>query len=96
MILIASILGGSIIGYRLGAGARGTRLFLIVWLSTFAIQTPMLLATSDNPRHRETGAWDLGYFPFALVIFLVGLGILHAAAALHKKRSRTSDRSVSE
>lgn len=86
MILIASILGGSVIGYRSGADRRGTRLFLIVWIAVFAFQTAVLLVTSDDPRNRDTGAWELGYFPFALVILVLGLAFLHGAAALRRRR----------
>lgn len=87
MILIASLIGGIVIGYRTGAGRRGTSLFLMVWLAVFAFQTAFLLATADNPRNSDTGEWDLGYFPFSLVILLVGLGILHGVAALRRRRS---------
>lgn len=86
MILIASIFGGSVIGYLLGADRRGTRLFLIVWLAVFAGQTVLLLATSDDPRNRDTGEWNLGYLPFSLTVLAIGFAILHAAAALGRRR----------
>ncbi len=88
MIILASILGGSVIGYRSGADRRGTRLFLLVWFAVFAFQTALLLATSDDPRNRETGAWELGYFPFALTILVVGLAVFYGAAALRRRRLR--------
>ncbi len=59
MILIASILGGTAIGYHTGAGRRGTRLFLIVWLVVFAGQTALRLSASDDIRDRDTGGWEL-------------------------------------
>ena len=86
MIILASILGGSVIGYRSGADRRGTRLFLILWVAVFAFQTALLLVTSDDPRNRDTGAWELGYFPFALVILVLGLAVLHGAAAVRRQR----------
>ncbi len=55
MILIASILGGPAIGYLTGAGRRGIRLFLIVWLAVFAGQTALLLSASDDIPERDTG-----------------------------------------
>lgn len=85
MILIASILGGSVIGYRTGADRRGTRLFLLVWVAVFVFQTALLLATSDDPRNRDTGAWELGYFPFAFAVLVLGLAVLNGAAALRRR-----------
>lgn len=87
MILLASLLGGSIIGYRRGAHGRGIRLFVCVWLAVFAFQTVFLLATADNPRDRDTGAWDLGYFPFSIVVLAAGLAILWIASAIRARRS---------
>ncbi len=40
---IASVLGDSFTGYFAGSGRRGRRIFLAVWLATFAVQTPLLL-----------------------------------------------------
>lgn len=87
MILIASILGGPAIGYLTGAGRRGTRLFLIVWLAVFAGQTALLLSASDDIRDRDTGGWELAYFPIALAILAVGFALLHAGAAIRRHRS---------
>jgi hypothetical protein len=87
MILIASILGGPAIGYLTGAGRRGTRLFLIVWLAVFAGQTTLLLSASDDIRDRDTGGWELAYFPIALAILALGVGLLHAGAAIRRHRS---------
>lgn len=86
MIILASLLGGSVVGYRSGADRRGTRLFLMVWGAVFAFQTALLLVTSDDPRNRDTGQWELGYFPFALVILVLGLAVLHGAAAVRRRR----------
>lgn len=94
MIMLASILGGSVIGYRSGADRRGTRQFLIVWIAVFAFQTALLLLTSDDPRNRDTGAWELGYFPFSLVILVLGLAALHGAAALSRRRGVRHDAGV--
>ena len=54
MILIASILGGTAIGYLNGAGRRGTDC-LVVWLAVFAGQTALLLSVSDDIRNRDAG-----------------------------------------
>ena len=59
MILIASILGGSAIGYLVGAKRRGTQLFLVLWLLAFGAQTVFLLTVSDDIRNRNTGRWSL-------------------------------------
>lgn len=94
MILLAAVLGGALVGYRAGAGSRAVSRFVVAWLVVFALQTAFLVATQDNPRDRDTGAWDLGYFPFSLVVLALGLLLLKAAAALSSaRRARAGSRS---
>jgi hypothetical protein len=55
-------------------------------VAVFAFQNALLLATSDDPRNRDTGAWEVGYFPFALAVLILGLAVLHGAAAARRRR----------
>lgn len=91
MILIASILGGTAIGFLAAADRRGTRLFVIIWLAVFAGQTALLLSASDDVRNRDTGGWELAYFPISLAILGLGFALLYSSAALRRHVRRPGD-----
>lgn len=90
MTLIASVLAGSLTGYFAGSGRRGHRIFLSVWLATFAVQTALLLLATDDVRNDQTGEWDLAYLPISLGILAAGALILHGTAALSRRRKARS------
>lgn len=68
-------------------GRHGTRLLPIVWLAVFAGQTALLLSVSEDIRDRDTGGWELAYFPIALAILALGFALLHAGATIRRHRS---------
>ncbi len=90
MTLIASVLGGSLTGYFAGSGRRGHRIFLAVWLATFAVQAALLRLATDDVRDRQTGEWDMAYLPISLGILAAGALILQGTAALSRRRKASA------
>lgn len=86
MILVASILGGALIGWILGWDRRAMRWFLAVWSAVFVVQKVLPGRDRGRSPPPDTGEWDVGYFPFALSVLALGLLIMGGTAALRRRR----------
>ncbi len=90
MILAASIIFGSIFGWRRGATRSSYIRFTVAWLVVLALQTSVLLALSDDVRNRSTGEIAVGYPALCAAIYLLGLGVVTVTAALRRKRAQAA------
>jgi hypothetical protein len=86
MILAASLIFGTLFGWRYGRTRRAYTWFTIGWLVVLAVQTALLWSSSDSIRDRSTGEIEAAYPILCAAVFVFGLVVVTGVGALHQRR----------